>query len=437
MNKQLLYYDCLTVFKKQFYKDLLTQEHLKGEFQANKIRYTDGTREETANFWGWELFRNGEHYIIPNKDSKGKTIKIEECFPIKVNCSQKVAIGKEVYTRVTDFSALKFQPLQTMSFKKFIDTFSTFDHSNPEHQKLNWFIAFTQMMDRANMRVSTPAGFGKDSSVDILGNLIGNAATIENPTLAKLEFMTFYKWLAVNEVVDIGSSEWRNIEQFLLAAGAFKPEITKHSRAMIAGSKDILNISEFSLSLMYNDIDHYPDQSKYFDFVAKDAVKNRFPPMRLWGTLKEDFNSIKGLDIELMVSQSHDIYKELLNNYTFYKQNMIQLLHKYDCSGLVSNVPERWKINMGKLLNIIDLYCETQEEFNHWLTVINHAMADYQNMLTYAEIVKKYSKRIQAPEVFRAAREKNTYADKIQYIEENINVRREQKEDPTTFWNTG
>jgi hypothetical protein len=246
------------------------------------------------------------------------------------------------------------------------------------------------MFDRDNFRVSTPAGFGKDSVVDILGNLIGSACTVENPTLAKLEYLTANKWLCVNEVIDIANDEWKKIEQFLLATGAFKPEISKHSRAY-GNTGEILDIAKLSLSLLYNDIDCYPDHKKYFDFVSKNAVKDRFPALRLHGVIQEDFNVAKNTDKTEYVKQNYDAYRQLIYNFVYWKANYTKQMHGYTADMLKSGLAERWKINIGRLLKIIDAYCDTQEEFNSWIVTLNNSIQDYQDMLKFPAVAEKYA----------------------------------------------
>lgn len=394
-----LHYDLISEFKKQFYKNLLTMEHVKGsQVMLKKLVYPDGGENEQANFWGYVLEKDGIKYLLSSKDSNDKEIRLSDILPIMAKDLEKVANKTDVYFWIRKPVSAKFKSEKTMTFKEMVDTFSSLKHSNPKHQKLMWFITLAQMIDRANFRISTPAGFGKDSTVDILGNLIGGASTIENPTIAKLEFMTNQKLLAVNEVVDVPLGDWRNIQQFLLAAGAHKPEITKHSRAVASGVGEYLDISKFSLSLMYNDIDHYNVKTKFFDEVTKGAVKDRFPALRLYGNFEEDFNSIKYVNIKEFVQQNIEQYKKLIYAYTYYKENYVKYFHKYDASLLKSDIPFRWKTNLGRLLKMIDVYCDSQQEFNEWVKVINKSLDDYEDMLLYPALLDKLSQKVSATE---------------------------------------
>jgi hypothetical protein len=385
----LLNYECLSQFKKQFYEKVLSFENLiPEEIKIDKVSFPDGGVDEQFNFWGYQLEKDGKKYLLPSRFPDGTELHIQEILPIIPQDVQKVATRGNVYYLINKPVSVRFKPEKCMSFKELSNTLNDFEHSNPTHRLLLVFMGLSQVLDRANYRVSSPAGFGKDSVVDIFGNLIGNCATIENPTIAKLEYMTNSKWLAVNEIVDIQKTEWRNIEQFLLSAGAFKPEITKHSRAIANGVKEVLNISNFSLSLMYNDIDHYSDMTIYVDFVTKEAVLDRFPAFRLSGVFKEDFNKVKGINVQEFVNNNFDKYKSIIYTLTYFKENVNKELKRFNTDKL-NKFPARWTTNINRLLKIIDLYCDTQEEFDMWIKVINDTTSDYKIMIN--DYVKAYN----------------------------------------------
>jgi len=415
----ILYYDFLSQFKRMFYKDLLTIENLVGhQIKIDKMSFPGGNIDDAANFWGYVLEKNGVKYLLSSTDIAGKEVNLGKLLPIFATNLLKVASKGTVYHWIKKPISAKIRPVKTKTFKEVVDILSSLKHTNMEHQKLMWFMGITQLYDRANFRISTPAGFGKDSTVDILGSLIGKANTIENPTLAKLEYMCSNKWLAINEVIDIKKGDWRTMEQFLLSAGAQKSEITKHSRATTNGVKEILDLSSLSLSLMYNDIDHYPNADLYFDTVTKKAVLDRFPPLRLNGEFTEDFNSVKDYDVEAFAKEKYEIYKDLIGNFVYYQKNILDTMHRYKIKGL-RTLPKRWKLNIGRLLKIIDMYCESQEEFDKWVNIINTSMIDYEDMLRYPSSIEIAHKKLSGEDfqlLHKKLKEIKTFTTKLEVI---------------------
>jgi len=371
------------LFKFLFYKDFLCPEHVVGEeVNINKVNYEDGSDNNTFNFWGYIIEKGGMRYLVSSYNSSGEHVKAKDIFPLKPKTIQRVAHGGNVYHYVRNYDIAKFRPQQHHTMRELVDLLSSIPHSNMDHQKLLWFMALAQYLRRCNLRIATPAGFGKDSTVDILGNLIGGCATIENPSVPKLEERaTLLSWLVVNEVVDMTKDKWREVESFLLATGAFKPEITKRTRAA-ARVGETIDISNFSLSLFYNDIDHYSDYDDYFDRVTKKAVKDRFPAFRLHGAFTHDFNSIHTLNLEKTVKDHLTWYRELIETLKHFEQRLRSYVNPYETAS-VAQFPKRWQTNLHLIFPLIAMYSETQEEYNGWVDMVLKSLDDYDRMLIF------------------------------------------------------
>ncbi len=436
MNKAMFHYECLNEFKHQYYKDLLTQEHLTGgQIKIDTLHYPDGGSVDDRNFWGYQFKKNNVKYLLSSRDESDNEIDIKTILPLRAKGLQKVASNGIVYQEITEPIAMRFRPHKSTSFKELVNLLSSLNHSNNKQQIIMTLLGLSSVYYRVYYRVSSPPGFGKDSIVDILGHLLGNAGTIENPTVPKLEERaTVLKWLAINEVIDITPSQWREIEQILLSMGAFKPSVTKRSKAHKSVG-EVIDVSNFSLSIMYNDIDCYPNPKKYFDYVTKDAVKDRFPAFRFHGTLNEDFNVLVPKDIPLNVGSNIEEYVKLIKNILYYKEN--QQLHGYIIPDL-GNIPERWKTSIFKLLQLVDMYSDDQDEFDTWVHEIRLTMLDYKVMLEYPELLEKLSKKLVEKEYkneWERIKMKPTFLQKKDYIMSLISSDRVYKDvSAEQFW---
>jgi len=356
MDSRLLHYTALETFKKEFYKDLLTKEHMQfSQIQIQKLRFPDGDMNEEANFWGYLFVKDGKKYLISSTGDNGEEIDIAKMLPILPKDVEKVANMKgEVHFLVHKPVSVRFKEVMKHTPKQFINALSSLSHTSEKYQKLMWMMSLSQLWDRSYYRISSPAGTGKDSTVDICNSLFGDCGTVESPTIAKLEDRaSVLKWLVVNEVVDLGRAEWD-----------------------------------------YNDIDHYPDaQKKYFDMTTKSAVLDRFPPFRFYGKFTEDFNALGAIDVDTLVENNFEKYKDMLYTYHYFKSNYRKHLHQYDRSKLMKT-QGRYATNINKLLNIVDLYSDTQAEFDEWVELINTSLEDYYCMVhTYIPTVKSFCKK--------------------------------------------
>lgn len=385
----MLEYQVIAKFKEYFYRDVITDAHLvPGQVGISKVTYENGAINDNFNFIGYLFKKDGKKYLLSLRDSNGRERDLKDMLPFFVTKSMKVIFRNEVYEWIRGHQVAKLKPTPHITFSEVIDKLCCISHSHKKHQRLYAIISWMSMFDRLNIRLSTPAGFGKDSMVDFWRDMHGGAGTIENPTVAKLEERSvILQWLVVNELVGIKSEQWKDIEIFLLASGGFKSEITKRSKAHgIVG--EVIDLTRLSLSLFYNDIDHYPKLDKYMDFTTKKAVLDRFLPIRLYGRVNEQFEGRHDINMENFVRQNEYMYRRLLESIEYYKINMHNIVTDFRPKKV--QYPERWMINYKKIEKCIAMDCQTQEEFDERMDEFRLCIDDYHEMLNYRHHIDKY-----------------------------------------------
>lgn len=440
MKSHRLYYNVIHEFNHQYYGSLLRAEHLIQRSQKRfKEFFIPGALDPVEeDFYAYVLNKDGINYLISATNEDNEEIDILNLLPVEMQDLQKVSDRKgDVYFIVRNPVPMRIRPSKEFTPKEFFDNLCLLAHSNPRHQKLMFFMALSQLWDRSYYRIASPAATGKDSSNDILAAMFGDTGVIESPTLAKLEDRASNtRWLVVNEIMDIGKSEWDIIQQFLLTAGAHKNKILKHSRAF-QNVGEVIDISKFSLSLFYNDIISYPDGKggfkPYLDEYTKSAVLDRFPAFRLYGRFTEDFNSMNSIDVEKFVKkpENWDFFIKMVRTYLYYKENYMKYMHNWNTDKLTAS-KGRDATNIGRLVRVADMCSSTQEEFDEWLVVINEARMDYLTMLQIPKhwhfLIKKLEKQSKnenelsstVVEYLTQLRKKNTAGEMIQQIREWI-----------------
>jgi len=166
-NKNILlgHYDILSAFNEEYYKDLITKNHL-GEETIIKIN-----DEQT---FVYPVKYKGKIFAIPSDIiEKGK-------IPIKIQKSKKIGYRSSVYHYVTKFASARIKEEKTMSYRELVNTLADFNHSNPDDFLLYKIIALTLYLRKGFVRIVSPAAFGKNSVVGILKTLMTDVA-IANP----------------------------------------------------------------------------------------------------------------------------------------------------------------------------------------------------------------------------------------------------------------
>jgi len=389
-NSLLLHTDTLAEFNEQYFAKVLNVEHITSDGAVNfpKVKSTSG-EDMQINFFGWVVVKNGVSWLIPNTDEEGSPVKIKDIFPLVPQKWDEVGYQSKAYRFVDKYSVVRYKSENRLGMRKLVDTLASTPHTNPAHRKLLVMAILSQVFTRAYYRFSSPPGFGKDSIVDTLGLLVGGCATIENPSVPKLEREANVRTLSgLNEVVGLTRSQWVDIGKFMLAACAYKPSITKRTRAF-GGVGETINLRTFSMSLFYNDINCYTDPKIiYFDQLAEGGIRDRLPAMRLYGAFDYDFNSINNIDVKAFVKDNWDDLLNIIYTVTYYKGHIFgKIPYTYDLKDL----PQRWQRSLGVLLRVVGEYCENQQEFDEWVKVLKDSMADYNAMLEYPKMMEVLS----------------------------------------------
>lgn len=422
-NNMFLFYPALKRFKSKFYADLLQDEHLepgKRHFKNLEIR---GEGNQKVDYWAYELVKDNDRYLVDFKDKH--PLKV---LPIKVFDVEEVASSGTAYYRVDNYTVARFKADKKMSFRELVDILCQHSHSNPKHQKLLMLQALAAYMTKTFFRVCSPPSSGKDSTVTTLQNIMSRVFNLNNPSAAKLSLRTNAEWLVINEVAEIENKDWKVISQFLFSAGDRKTTIEKPTRAF-QGVGETLDVSDLSISIFYNDLHLYKDRKNYFDERTTGAIHDRFVAFRVYGGFEEDWSAIHRIDYEKIVDLNHGFYRDIISTILYFKEEMQSELTRYNHDMLYDLLPplsSRHRDSLTLLLNIIDLYVESKEEFHAWCIVLAESIQDYQDMLEYDVYYEHAKKRLKKEfDAFdKELNELPTYTARIKLIKE----RTKQKE---------
>jgi len=376
-----MHYSLVEEYKKQQYDGLLTINNVSSDkIHINKVTLPGGRVEDEYDFWGYILEKDG----------------VKDLLPIYPEGLEDVAYRGQAYKIINDPVPAVIPPVKVLDFRGMVDSLCESQHSNPQHQILYTIVSLVQRFYRANVRMCSPPGFGKDSMIVSLSNLVGGSGAVTNPTVAKLEYMTYLNHLVINEVSSISKSDWALIQQFLLDTGDFKPSTFKRSRSS-SGVGEVIDLSSLSLSLFFNDITEYTDASKFFDSKTDGNVKDRFVPFRVYGRYTEHFEDITEIDNTFFVKANFEHYRGIVSSFFYYLENINNEVHGYEQPNL-EEYPERWRNNLAWILKGLDVYSKDEEEYLAWWAVLKRAIKDYEDMLSFPEYFLILVQKMAIPE---------------------------------------
>ena len=363
-------YGSVGSFFQKYYEKLLTENMIGGgELFIEDYKDEDGTPTPLSQFL-FPIKKDKFTYLIPSQYINK--------LPVKVQFFERISYSGKGYRLAIKLKPMRITPNDTMSFRELVDNFANVKHDTPSMDLLWRLISIISFVDRINIRVATNPEFGKDSKLNIINSLTGEIGKISNPTIAKLEYLLFNKICFINEVAGINSQSKQDVEQFLLQCGDFNNEYVKRSRAS-TGSSEKYDISKMSLVIAYNDLAQYTNTNKYFDFMWTNAgaINNRILPFLFNGKIIENFNEV--FDIDKVVKDNWDFYIKFLRALLYYRNTPITTM-RYEQPKFIFDT-DRWKRNFTIILKWVDLYSNTQEEFNELSTMLYKCHKNYLKMI--------------------------------------------------------
>jgi len=329
------------------YKDIFTEDNITSKKKCVNI--------ESQKLYGFYMEKGLETYYMVDEFKKS--------LPFKVTKWREVDYKGDVIKLIIEVTSINIPAEKKMSFRKLVDMLPAFSHSKPMHFLLFKIICLASFVDRLNARVSTDAGFGKDSVVNIIGQLVDSTVNIYGATFAKLEYCLLNKLMVLNEMGNLKSEEKFNMQEFLLAVGAYFNVYTKRTRKTKT-TQEQYDISKLSLLIFYNLPSYYINKAQeYFDQIFTKAVTNRFIPFVFEGQLTTNFGKV--IDVEKIVKDNEPMYKDIIATINYYRANNVNTIkYKVDSSLSFSTSLKRYERSFNTILKYIGEYSKDQEEFD-------------------------------------------------------------------------
>ena len=340
--------DCITYFNNQLYSDIFTDENLVSKKKCITI---NGDK-----FYGFFMEKGIKQYFALDEH-------IEQ-LPFKVTETIEKDYKNDVFNFIIGITSIMIPAKKKMGFRELVDMMPRFSHTNPLHFLLYKIIALAAFIDRVNYRVSTDAGFGKDSVMNIISHLVDSMANLYGATMAKLEYVLRNKLIILNELGNLKKDEKIQMQEFLLATGAYFNTYTKRSRKTNT-TQEQYDISKLSLVLFYNLPSYYTGKAQeYFDQMFTRAVTNRFIPFVFEGRLTTRFDKV--IDVERIVNLKADTYKDVIATINYFRENPLTSI-KYEVDRNIIKFPKslmRYDRSFNVLLKYVAEYSLNQEEFD-------------------------------------------------------------------------
>jgi len=366
INKNTFHNDSLQMFNERLYADILHLDNVVSK--KTTIKY------EEEKYYGYFVEKNRRLYFL--QDTPGDDTDILDLMPVKVKIKTETDFNKKVFFFVKKCVSVKIPCEKKMPFRQVIDTIANFKHTNPLHFKLYKIITATGYCSRINYRVIAERGFGKDCMINNTQDLMGGISNMYGASYAKLEYSLKFSYLIFNEMGNLKVEDKYNMQQFLLATGAYFNKYVKKTRAT-EDTQEEYDISKTSLGIIYNPPMYYAEKGQeFFDTMFTPAVQNRFIPFYLSGLLDEIFDA--QFDTEKVVSENMGLYKDIISTLMYFRENQPKNKYPMPDEIIFTEKTRRFERSFMKIAEYICEYSETEEEYYELIYELYKTYKDYE-----------------------------------------------------------
>jgi hypothetical protein len=368
-------YSTVAAFNAQLYEKLITAAHQVGE----RLPMNLGTKDDPDMHAFYQFRFDNKLYLLEDT--------CMEDLPILVTETRTKYHYRNVFEIITGYKSARFRPEHKFTFRQLVDDLCNFEHEAPKDLTLWKIMAFAATIGRVNFRVCSRPAFLKDSVMKVLGYLTSDICVISNPTVAKIEYrLITNKVLLLNEFAMLKAEDRHGMEHLLLSTGDMSNNYEKRSRAT-SGTTESINIGSLSIICAYNDLDCYPDETKYFDAVFSKQTKDRFIPFKFQGIAAQKIGHVA--NPEAIAAENADFLKDFIRSIMYYRKEWRNEFSKKRESWLhyvewpepktaeSYGLSSRWAENFDRLRDFVILYSESAEEANMLLNTLYNRHVEY------------------------------------------------------------
>jgi hypothetical protein len=364
--------DTLNEFTIKLYDGLLRREHIVSNEVAKKYNEIE--------YFGYVLEKENpinklkERYFV-------KTDHIDY-LPFKIDNSTKFSFRSEVFRFINKCTTCKIPSRQDMTLNQMAEFFANYSHSNEYHWRLSRMILLSAYIERLNIRIVSPASFGKDALCDILSILNGSVANLYNATLGKLKYSLNNDCIIINELGGLNKQEIGSLQVYLTQAGAYKLKYENNSRSTI-GTKEVMDLKDKSHIVYHNTPDYYQSKGQmYFEQMFTPAIMDRFPALLMQGYVTEDFSQHKSInDYDESDMNQLKAFIASLNYWKANRPTKSRYVIDDDFWGFEGKEKQRSLRSFKIISKYLSWMCKDESEFITYCEILNKCRLDYKDMI--------------------------------------------------------
>lgn len=388
-ESQVFHNDVLQHFNNSMYLTLLYRHHIVTETPAS-YQFED---KDCCDIVG------GHRGYFALKEVNGQKMKyfIEEQYyqklPIRINATEEMffkegARKKSVILSPTEITPFRIKPERCFADREFFDTLAPFQHSNPDHWTLSKICAVMADVGQTFIGVCGHPELGKTSIYLTLDALNGKSPVFQPRSVpGVLKQITTDGNMVFDDIHAAPGDVKKIMENFSFHVAGNAP-IYRNGALKSKNTKELYDVSQQSITYLYNEYSDYPNPEKSFWnrlWLNNAAMESRFLCLRFTGKLTEQFDN--NFNVPQVAEDNRFLYIRLAKHLMYLKKmkrtNTYQ--RKYPETNHL-DLKGRHKLIYNELTWGIDLYADSQSEYEKLVKILDGCITSYKVMLNPGSI---------------------------------------------------
>ena len=329
-----------------------------------------------------------EKYIVPRHFLEFLPFNMKDYTEVRLKPSDT-----QVWKLIKEVKSLAIPEKQSGSLKQFLQKWNPMAHSDLKSWYLLKMISLCQGL---KLGVCSEVSCGKNANLTLRRHIDRKTLPkVKAPTKAMLYSEMYYNdYINLDEVTSWSKTIIGDIEDMIAEFGDESPDMQKYAKDKNKNLELMNNILYKSLTFTFNP---YNETDNPYTFEEKfrnsGKIKDRYPILYLQGKVLDAIPKPSSHSADMVVKENLDEYRSLASEFMYWRNNYNKHLHNYDRSRL--KFYRRHLSNINPLIDVLDVFSDTQEEFDSWVEFVNERRDAYNDktfVQTDAEIALKEEK---------------------------------------------
>jgi hypothetical protein len=350
--------------------------------------------------------KGSDKYIVP--------IQFLPLLPFRVTATLPCYLKKadrKVWKMITGASAILLPPNKSVSIREFTDEWNPIEHTNQQTWTFLKCVSLSTLHMGIKLNLCSEPAAGKGAHNTIIAEITRNLHITSTPSIAKAETSLFYNQTIIfNEMGKPKSEEASALQDFFIWLADQSVRYNKRSMA-VKRELNSVDITHKSAIHTYNRKNCLKKDTLFWDDIWANpgALIDRYAQFLVDGRVTESVPDISPTKASDLATEFDTDIKRVVSGLMGISSAVSTQLHHYSSDILIKRSEKcqwgftpRQLTNVQGLLEYLDAYSQTQDEFNDWLLFLNNAKLSY-------DIMKRTEQRMDFESQDAPAREMVTH----------------------------